>query len=348
MTSTPTSTAVTVVPAIGEPSDAGPVPYTRGAREPRGSRSRRAVGECVIDESTSLEQPDRRADAGRRAPARLPADPVRLRRRRLGRRRARHDVLALRHADRPGERGGCRRDRCGCDRVAGARRTEPRPVPAPVPLRQLRRGPGARVLRRDRRRRHVGRSPASSAARWFPGRRPCWPRSWHSSWRWSAGTWLGWSKIAISVRPTIGPSRSSCSGPAMPATRSRARCCAVRAARTGPSPWSTTTLGWPACSSTGCASVAPAPTRSTSPRGTAPARCWSPSRRSPGSSSVGSPRRCSTPACRCWCFLRSLSSSVAYGRRTSGRSPSPTFSAATRPRSTRRPLPATSPDDACW
>ena len=93
--------------------------------------------------------------AERRPQARLPVDPVRRRRRRVGSRRAPHDVPALRHELPPRERGGRGSDRCRCNRLARARRTGLWPLSAPLPLRQLRRGSRARLLRGHRRRRHV-------------------------------------------------------------------------------------------------------------------------------------------------------------------------------------------------
>ena len=59
----------------------------------------------------------------------------------------------------------------------------------------------------------------------------------------SGGMWPDGSKTIILVRRRAGPSRSSSSAPATRATRSRARSCAARAARTGRLPCSTTTRG---------------------------------------------------------------------------------------------------------
>ena len=133
--------------------------YTRAASVPGDVGGLGGHRGCAIDESTSLEQPNRRAALTVRVEARLPADPVRRRRRGVGRRRSRDDVHALRHADRPGERGRCRRDGRGRGRAPGRRRTGARPLPPPLPLRQLRRGAGARLQHRHRRARDVHPRP---------------------------------------------------------------------------------------------------------------------------------------------------------------------------------------------
>ena len=89
MTSTPASTAVTVVPAIREPSDAARRALHSCRRRPKrvaGLGGQSGVCHRRVDEPRAAGSPGR---AERRAAARLPADPVRRRRRRLGRRRAR-------------------------------------------------------------------------------------------------------------------------------------------------------------------------------------------------------------------------------------------------------------------
>ncbi len=271
--------------------------------------TRAAAGGYVIDESTSVGRPQTPGRAERRPEARLPVDPVRRRRRRVGRRRAPHDVPALRHEDPPRERGGRGRDRCRCNRLARARRAGPRPLSAPVPLRQLRRGSRARLLRRHRRRRHVrprralrgltgppvgagaGGVPDARAGRGVPLRRPARRRSPPSA-----------ARRPVRADRRLRRRRRRQPDHAHAAAQPEQPVPAGRPGRRRPP------SGPHAAQRAACPRH-----RRRRPRRRHPlrrrARCWSPSPRSPASSCGCSRRRCSRPACRCWCCRRSPSCS---------------------------------------